>query len=510
MKAGTEEGSRVEGGVRLVARRPGLGTHGEAVILLKTDSAVVRAEGLGARPRVAVAAHGRLIHATVMGFDHPMFGPDEVLLSDDAADRLGVADGEMVTVSHPGPLPSLSHLRRRLHGLRLDGDAFACVVRDLVAHRWLDTDAAAFIASSAAFPLDFDEVVALTRAMVQAGEQLTWPVARVFDKHGAGGLPGNRTTPIVVAVCAANGLVMPKTSSRAITSPAGTADTMEVLTNVQLSTEDMRRVVEAEGACFAWGGAVALSPADDILIRTERALEIDTVGQLVASILSKKQAAGSTDILIEIPVGPTAKLRDADAAQALSAILVSVGAALGIRVETCLTDGRQPVGRGIGPALEARDVLSVLRSEPQAPPDLRARAIRLAGRLLEMAGSAEAGAGEALADDTLAGGRAYERFERICRAQGSFTEPGRAPLQAPLRAMRSGTVSAIDNRRLAWLARLAGAPETKEAGLDLHARLGDTVARGQPLLTVHAETWGELGYALSYAETCADIITVTP
>ncbi|WP_448580676.1 thymidine phosphorylase [Thermaurantiacus sp.] len=510
MKAGTEEGGKEQGGVRLVARRPGLGTHGEAVILLRTDSAVVRAEGLGARPRVAVAAHGRQIHATVMGFDHPMLGPDDVILSDDAADRLGVTDGEPVTLSHPAPLPSLSHLRRRLHGLRLGGDAFRAMVQDLVAHRWLDTDAAAFIAACAAFPLDFDEMVALTGAMVEAGERLTWPVQRVFDKHGAGGLPGNRTTPIVVAICAANGLVMPKTSSRAITSPAGTADTMEVLTNVQLSTEDMRRVVEAEGACFAWGGAVALSPADDILIRTERALEIDTMGQLVASILSKKLAAGSTDVLVEIPVGPTAKLREAAAAEALSAVLVDVGAALGIRVKTCLTDGRQPVGRGIGPALEARDVLAVLRATPEAPPDLRARALRLAARLLETAGAAKDGAGALLAEETLASGRAYARFERICRAQGAFLEPGRAPLQAPVRALRSGTVTAIDNRRLASLARLAGAPETKEAGLDLHVRLGDRVACGEPLLTVHAETSGELGYALSYAQSSADIITVTP
>lgn len=508
MRAGTEEGGQETGGLRLVARRPGLGSHGEAVILLRTDSPVVRAEGLGARPRVAVSAGGRLIHAVVMGFDHPMLGPDEVLLSDDAARRLGVGDGEWVTLSHPSALSSLGQLRRRLHGQRLEDEGFSAIIADLVSGRWLDTDAAAFIACSAAFPLDRREMIALTRAMVAAGERLRWPAARVFDKHGAGGLPGNRTTPIVVAICAAHGLVMPKTSSRAITSPAGTADTMEVLTRVELTTDEMRRVVEAEGACFVWGGAMALSPADDLLIRTERALDVDVAGQLVASILSKKVAAGSTDILIELPVGPTAKIRDEAAATALARLLREVGAALGVHVETLLTDGRQPVGRGIGPALEARDVLAVLRRAPGAPPDLVARAVLLAGRLLEMAGVARPGAGEGLAAETLESGRALERFERICRAQGGFFAPGEAPLKAPVRAPKGGQATAIDNRRLAMMAKLAGAPETAEAGVELHARIGDRVASGAPLLTIHAGTAGELRYALDFAGAAEDIIRI--
>lgn len=510
MQAETEEGGKDKGGVRLVARRPGLGSHGEAVALLRTDSAVVRAEGLGARPRVALSAGQKLIHAFIMGFDHPLLGDGEIWLSDDAAKRLGVADGDEVSVHHPEPLASLSNLRRRLHGSRLGEAAMGAMVTDLVAGRWLDTDAAAFIAACAAFPMDSAEVVALTRAMVAAGERLDWDAARVFDKHGAGGLPGNRTTPIVVAICAANGLVIPKTSSRAITSPSGTADTMEVLTRVNLTTAEMRCVVEAEGGCLIWGGAIALSPADDILIRTERALDIDTPGQLVASILSKKLAAGSTDVLIELPVGATAKLRDAASASALARLLCEVGEALGIRVECCQTDASQPVGRGIGPALEARDVLGVLRGEPGAPPDLRGRALLLAGKLLEMAGAAPAGGGTALAAKTLASGEALDKFERICRAQGRLTEPGEAPLRAPIPATRAGRVKAIDNRRLAWLARLAGAPETPEAGLELHARIGDEVQEGEVLMTLHSGSAGELRYALSWAQGAGNIIEVAP
>ena len=228
--------------------------------------------------------------------------------------------------------------------------------------------------------------------MVEAGERLTWPAGVIVDKHCVGGLPGNRTTPIVVAIVASLGLTMPKTSSRAITSPAGTADTMETMAPVDLDTAAIRRVVEREGGCVVWGGAVKLSPADDILIRVERALDLDTEGQLIASVLSKKIAAGSTHLVIDLPFGPTAKVRTAREPQ--SPVAGSCQASprrLACRPSVVLTDGSQPVGRGIGPALEARDVLAVLRCEPNAPQDLRQRAVALAGALLELAGAAPQG-----------------------------------------------------------------------------------------------------------------------
>ena len=237
--------------------------------------------------------------------------------------------------------------------------------------------------------------------MVASGDRLDWGAGPIVDKHCVGGLPGNRTTPIVVAIVAACGLTIPKTSSRAITSPAGTADVMETMAPVDLDLPAMRRVVEREGGCVVWGGAVRLSPIDDTLIRVERALDIDSEGQLVASVLSKKAAAGSTHLVVDLPVGPTAKVRtDADA-ERLEGALTVVATSLGIRLSCIRTDGRQPVGRGIGPALEARDVLAVLQKRPDAPPDLRARSLALAGALLEMAGSAAAGTGVAIAGNVL-------------------------------------------------------------------------------------------------------------
>jgi len=330
----------------------------------------------------------------------------------------------------------------------------------------------------------------------------------VVDKHCVGGLPGNRTTPIVVAIVAAHGLTMPKTSSRAITSPAGTADTMETLAPVDLDLEDIRRVVEQESGCIVWGGAVRLSPADDILIRVERALDIDSEGQLVASVMSKKIAAGSTHLVLDIPVGPTAKVRSEAAARELAARLTMVGEAFGLKAATIFTDGSQPVGRGIGPALEAMDVLAVLQQAADAPEDLRDRACTLAGALLEMGGRAKPGAGKALAESTIADGRAWTKFQRICEGQGGMRVPPVARHRSPLVAPHRGTLRSIDNRRIARVAKLAGAPGSKAAGIEMHVSLGAAVEAGEPLCTVCSETTGELQYALDYARDALAIFEI--
>ncbi len=203
--------------------------------------------------------------------------------------------------------------------------------------------------------------------MAQAGTQLVWPDSVVVDKHCIGGIPGNRTSMVVVPIVAAHGLPIPKTSSRAITSPAGTADTMEVLARVNVGVEEMKAIVSACNGCLIWGGHVNLSPADDVLISVERPLSLDTREQMVASIMSKKIAAGSTHLLIDIPVGPTAKVTSAVDAMRLRKLFEFVGDRFGRTVDVITTDGRQPIGNGIGPVLEANDVMAVLANEPDAP-----------------------------------------------------------------------------------------------------------------------------------------------
>lgn len=484
----------------LLARRLGIDTFQQPVVYMRADCPVCRSQGFAAQSQVEIRASGRAILATLNIVVTELLSHGEAGLSEAAWRLLGVTEGSRLEFRHPDPVSSLSDLRSKLFGHRLDEAAMLRIASDIAADRYSDLQLAAFIAAGAGANMDLAETIGLTKAMLAVGRRLAWSGGPVVDKHCVGGLPGNRTTLLVVPIVAALGIVMPKTSSRAITSPAGTADTMETLAPVELEMTALRRVVEREGGCIAWGGAVQLSPADDVLIRVERPLDIDSEGQLVASILSKKAAAGSQHVLIDIPVGPTAKVRGEDAADRLSRRLEAVGSAVGLQVRCLTTDGHQPVGRGVGPALEAHDVMAVLRGEENAPQDLRVRSLRLAGRIIEMADRAAPGEGIALATQVLADGRALRKFAGIQLAQGGAREPGRASLRRDIVAPVRGTVAAIDNRRIARFAKLAGAPVSPTAGLEMHVRLGDAVETGRPLFTLHANTIGEMEYATRYVE----------
>jgi thymidine phosphorylase len=489
-------------------KRLGIDTYQEPVIFLASSSPVCRSEGWMAQTRIEVSYDGQSIVATLNVTNGNLLGPQEAGLSEAAWLRLGAREGDFVRLSHAPPVDSMSHVRTKAYGGYVDAVAIDEIVRDIGAGRFSDIELAAFVTAFAASRPTVDECVSLSRAMVSNGERLYWGHAPIVDKHCVGGLPGNRTSMIIVPIVAACGLTIPKTSSRSITSPAGTADAMETVATVDLDLEAMRRVVEREGACIVWGGRVRLAPADDVIISVERPLDFDSPMQLVASVLSKKVAAGSTHVVVDVPIGPTAKVRSESDAASLEALIGSVATTLGITVRPVRTDGRQPVGCGIGPALEARDVLAVLRGELKAPRDLRDRALLLAGEVLELGQAAPKGAGRSRAAETLESLAALHKFEAICEAQGGMHEPPRAAFSEVIAATRGGRIAAIDNRRLARIAKLAGAPRAPASGLEIHVHLDDVVGCGQALITLHAETRGELEYAQRYLAANPDIIAL--
>ena len=324
------------------ARRLGIDTGQEAVVYLSRESAVVRSEGFDSQTRIEVRSGSRTIRATLGVVTGSLLGQEEAGLSEAAWVRLRAEENVPLQFSHPSPLASLRHVRAKIHGNRLDAAALAEVIQDIAHGYYSDIHIASFLTACAGDRLDRQETIDLTRTMVAVGERLSWSRDLVLDKHSVGGLPGNRTTPIIVPIVAAAGLLMPKTSSRAITSPAGTADAMETLAPVDLDAAAMRRVVDKEGGCIVWGGAARLSPADDLLIRVERPLELDATGQLVASVLSKKAAAGVTHVLVDVPVGPRAKIRGLEAARRLDTALREVGEAMGC---TCGRSSRTACSR---------------------------------------------------------------------------------------------------------------------------------------------------------------------
>ncbi|QJD30361.1 thymidine phosphorylase family protein [Methylococcus geothermalis] len=474
---------------RLKLRAVAVDTYRENVAYMHRECSVYRAEGFQALAKIRVGCNGKQIEAVLNVVDDIcIVGPDELGLSEQAFQRFAEPAGQPVNVAQAEPPLSMDGVRRKIGGERLDYGDYQAITSDIAKGRYSKMEMAAFLVATGQNGLDRDEVLSLTRAMLETGVRLNWNEPLVADKHCIGGIPGNRTSLLVVPIVAAHGMLIPKTSSRAITSPAGTADTMEVLARTDLAPESLDRLVRMERGCLAWGGTTRLAPVDDMLISVERPLGIDSQGQMVASILSKKLAAGATHLLLDIPVGPTAKVRQMRDAMSLRKLFEYVGDRVGLHLEAVITDGSQPIGRGIGPVLEVRDVMQVLENDPQAPVDLREKSLRLAGRIIEFDPDVRGGFGYSIARDILESGRALAKMQRIIDAQGRQElqlEPGR--LCFDVLADRTGMVVAIDNFFLAQTARLAGAPISRGAGVDLLHKLGDMVEEGQPLYRVYAE-----------------------
>lgn len=491
--------------LQLVLRRVAIDTYRENVAYLHRDCPVYRAEGFQALSKVEVRANGQCILASLnVVDDERIVGCRELGVSEDAFDQLGVEDGHPASISQAEPPSSIPALRRKIDGERLEQDDFRAIVRDIAAHRYSKIELTAFVVASSRGELDREEVYFLTNAMVLSGSRLDWREHPVVDKHCIGGIPGNRTSMLVVPIVAAHGMLCPKTSSRAITSPAGTADTMEVLANVELPMDTLADIVREHRGCLAWGGTARLSPADDVLISVERPLSIDSPGQMVASILSKKIAAGSTHLVLDIPVGPTAKVRSMSEAQRLRKLFEFVAGRINLTLDVVITDGRQPIGNGIGPVLEARDVMKVLENDPSAPDDLRQKALRLAGRMLEFDPDVRGGEGFAIARDILDSGRALARMQAIIDAQGAKPflrdQPRCGRLSFDVQALADGVVTGIDNQQIARIARLAGAPKVQGAGVDLFCKLGAAVKQGMSLFRVYADFSADLEFARQACE----------
>ncbi|QRQ84141.1 phosphonate metabolism protein/1,5-bisphosphokinase (PRPP-forming) PhnN [Cupriavidus oxalaticus] len=409
---------------------------------------------------------------------------------------------------------SRANLMAKLRGEPLDEAAYVAVLQDAIAGRYTEAELTDFLIAATRTLTDA-EVVALARARTAFTPRIDWDEPLVVDKHSMGGVPGSRITLVVVPIVAAYGLAMPKTSSRAITSAAGTADAMETIARVDLTHEDVRRCVAQARACIAWNGRLNHSVIDDVMNAITRPLRLDSRRWSVASILSKKFTAGATHVIVDLPFGPQAKLATRADAEALGALFEHVGKGLGLHVRALVTDGSHPIGRGIGPALEVRDVRLVLDNDPAAPADLREKALRFAGEIIAFdprVGCAEQGMRIAAA--LLHEGKAKAAFDRIAAAQGIRSRPVAPGTHTRIVAATTrGQVTAIEGLQISGVARAAGAPRAAGAGIDLLCTVGAQVAPGQPLYRIHADSAAALEAAAALVRVggeCHQAVRIDP
>lgn len=426
--------------------------------------------------------------------------PNEIAVSDEIIKPLKLKTGNIVNVEVTQRPKSIYLIREKLKGKELKKSEIEEIVKDIAHNALTEPEIAFFIAAVYNKDMSLKETKNLIQAMVKTGNRIRLR-GKVVDKHSIGGIAGNRTTPIIVSICAAIGLIMPKTSSRAITSAAGTADVIETLAKVDFSTKEIKKILKKTNACFVWGGALGLAPVDDKIIRIEGIIKIDSTAQLLASILSKKISVGSKYVLIDIPYGKSAKVTKKKA-EKLKIKFLKLGKKFNLKLEVVLTDGSQPIGNGIGPVLEMIDVIKVLKRKGDAPKDLEKKSIILAGKLLEMTRKAKKGKGIKLATQILDSGKAFQKFQEIIKAQKgkikNFENLKPGEYTYTIKAKRKSKIKHINNRLINSLARQAGCPEDKLAGIYFYKKANQIIEKNENFMTIYSVSKEKLEHAKKF------------
>ena len=481
--------------MKLRARPLEIQAGGRSIAILDDDTASLL--GLHSSDRVAITYNKQKAIGIVNIATN--FPPSFVGLYEELSKKLGTKAGDEVELQPAETPQSLSHVQAKIRGERLRQNEIQMIVTDAVERHLSDIELASFVTALHVYGLNMDETEALSRAMVKTGRTLNLKnQGPILDKHSIGGIPGDKTTILIVPIIAAAGFTIPKTSSRAITSPAGTADRVETLCPVNLSIEEIKTVVRKTNGCIAWGGALELAPADDIFIQIEYPLAIDPL--LLPSIMGKKKAIGATHIVVDIPTGRGAKIKTATEAHALAYDFIDLGKRLGMIVQCAVTFGEQPLGHAIGPALEAKEALAAIMGN--GPFDLKDKATSIAGILLEMVGIQD---GKQTAQSILEAGKAEKKLREIIEAQGGNPQVKPEDIEvgdkrAEISTDKEGRILGINTSDIARIAREAGAPKGKGAGVLLKAKLGERVRKNGALFEIYAERDSKLEAAVELAE----------
>jgi AMP phosphorylase len=461
----------------------GIESGGKPIVFLNKHDADEL--GITASGRVKINSNKQEITA-IVNISTTSINRGVIGVNEEVKKKLALRQGSMVDVDIATFPKSLQFIHHKLTGRRLLYNEILEIVKDVVEGNLNEGEIAAFVTALNMQGLDLDEALSLSSSMVATGKRLNLGKKVIADKHSIGGVPGDKTTLLVVPIIAAAGVTIPKASSRAITSAAGTADRAETIMPVDLGIDEMKSVVKKCNGCIVWGGSLELAPADDIFVRTEYSLYIDPL--LLPSIMSKKKAVGATHLVIDIPTGRGAKVKTIGDADLLAKDLIELGRKLGIRTQCVITHGEMPVGYTLGPSLEAREALSVLMNKATVP-DLVDKACHLAGSIFEMVGKNN---GYRLAMEILRNGKAEKKMREIIALQGGNPRIGLDDFQIgpevkKVRSKKSGKVLWMDNDLLVEIARAAGSPKDKGAGIILNKKEGDEIKSGELLFTVYAE-----------------------
>ena len=474
----------------------GISSGGKPIVILNKEDAEFL--GIHALDRVEIKLGKKKMNCIVNTTDY-FVKRGQIGIFDEVKEKLKIKGTKKVEVNIAPYPKSANYITKRIKGMELNYDEFYEIVKDSIEGNLTDVELAAFVTALEENPLSLDEAANLSLAMVNTGETLDLHKKTILDKHSLGGVPGDKTSLLVVPIIAAAGYIIPKTSSRAITSPAGTADRAECLMDVELDIEEMKRVVKKTNGCIVWGGAIHLAPADDIFIKIERPLKIDPL--YLPSIMAKKKAVRATNLVIDIPTGRGTKVKTISDAELLASKFFTLGKKLGMKVSVVSTYGEEPIGFSMGAALEAREALETI-TKKNVSFDLIDKATTVAGALLETVGIKN---GKELAEKIIYTGKAEKKLREIIKEQGG--NPNIKTDDIPVgnytydvKAESTGILRWFNNSVLVSICRAAGSPKDKGAGIKLFKKIGDKIRKGETVLRIYSSNENRIDDAIQFLE----------
>ena len=410
-------------------------------------------------------------------------------------------DQEIIEINFVDRAESIKAIKKKLFGKKLNQEEYDSIIKDMVDNRLSNTQIAYFVAASYTYSLSNQELYYMTKSVAEHGEKLELK-GLIADKHSFGGVAGNRTTMIAVPIIASLGIIIPKNSSRAITSPSGTADTMEVLCPVSHNIKKIKQIIKQTKATMVWGGGLSLAPADDRIIRVTYPMALESYDKAIVSIIAKKIATSVNYLVIDLPVGPTTKVPNMKDGLMIKRKFEYIAKKFKIKIDVIISPTSDPIGKGIGPALESRDVLRVLQQKENKPGDLENKSIKMAGRLLELCKKSKKGQGEPMAWKQLRNKQAWEKMQEIIRTQGGNPNIDSeditiGAIKHYVNAKKSGKITLTNNQSISDICRTLGAPQDKLAGIYLNKEYGNRVKKGERLFTLYAQNQDRMALAMN-------------
>ena len=423
---------------------------------------------------------------------------NEIWVTKDFMDEYPVMEWDTVLVSFVKNNPlSMQAIRKKMLWKKITDEEIDAIIEDIKDNKIHELVLAYYVSTSFFYKSDAHELAYTTKATAYTWDMYRFP-GIVAGKYCIWWVPGNETTMIVIPILASLWITLPKTFSKAITSPAATWECVNVLMDIEFDKSEVIRLTDKVWACLVWNEKLNLAPVNDRIIKVSSPLWMEPYARMISSIMAKNYAMGINHCLIDIPMWPTAKVATMKDAKRVAKRFREIWEYLWIKMDVEITDGSQPIWRWIWACLQAREALRILQQYKTRSEDLEKKAIFLAARILVLCWVANSmGNAEKLVKTQLENWEAWKKMQEIIKAQNWEPNIKSEDIQLgkfshDVVADKDCIITHVDMKHLNTMVRWLWAPKEYQAWIYLHKKLWDKVKKWEVIYTMYSPSANKL------------------